>query len=145
MTEEDPHTRKTLRPTVGTPSELTVSELTDVWHRAALKYLMVGYVREYMDSVRAEFRGEAKGYIHCRALADAVEWRSARMGKILVNLGHCSALDAALETACHWVTEVAANTTGLGAIQHQNLQNAVRDFHATVSSSLVELVREECQ
>jgi hypothetical protein len=106
---------------------------------------MAGYIREYMDSVRAEFRGETKGYIDCRALADAVEWRAARVGDLFSNLEHCSALDAALDTACHWVAEVAANTTGLGALQHQHLQNALRDFNATVSSSLVELVREECQ
>lgn len=138
MPDTDLQTRKTLRPVAGTPSELTVRELIEVWHSASLKYMLVGYVRSYLAVVAKEFKGETREYVLARAVADAKRWETDR-GE---NNGNCSDLDEALEAARSWITTAAARPRGLDPRQHQDRRDALWDFSSVASASIVELVHE---
>lgn len=141
MTDSTLETSNTLRPVAGAPSELTVSELVELWHRASMRYMLAGYARAYLQAVSNEFKGETKEYIASRAIVDAMQWRDSHINRRL----NFTALDDALEAARMWITTAAARPRGTDPEQHKARRDAIWAFNAVATTSIVELVREVCQ
>lgn len=138
MDLEELQNRKTLRPVAGLPCDLTVIELSEIWQTASLKYMLVGYVREFLAEVNKDIPDAPKDNIKKTAVAYAKAWEKDRA----MFQKKCSALDKALEAARIWIITAARRPRGLDGTMHQLRPDSLWAFNNTVTSSIVELVEE---
>lgn len=86
----------------GAKNDLTVAELSELWDKLALKYLLVDNVREFIAWVARDFKEETRSWVAEQAIAEAKEWEKDHRGK-----QNCEPLDDAFSYAWTWITTVA--------------------------------------